>query len=379
MTTLDRHIARTYLTNVVVLLVILFAIVLVADYSFNFDEYTRRAVETAGQPSISFLKRLGLSMVLVFDLWWPRFFQMYNFLLGLVLVGGMGFTLSQMVRHRELVAGLAGGISLQRLARPILAVALLLTFVQALNRELVVPRLADLLTREKWDAGDRTLKADALRLTADAKGRVFFAKAFRPADNALDGLWVWERDESGQITATVTADSASWDQAQKTWRLTNGKLRTRTAEREQTAELLTLDTDLDPTTLTARRYESYSQNLSTAQLTGLIERFRAESASPHAPGSDRVSRLERLRASRFSIMLCNLLALVVCMPFFLKREPTNMLVQALACAPVAIVCVMGSTLAASAAIPALPPIVASLVPVVILLPLAIAAGSMVKT
>ena len=98
------------------------------------------------------------------DLWWPRLLQLFVFLLGMVLMGAMGFTLSQVVRHRELVAMLASGISLRRAARPILLVAALMTLVQVLDQELVLPRIAPLLTRDHGDAGKHELQGFAVRV-----------------------------------------------------------------------------------------------------------------------------------------------------------------------------------------------------------------------
>lgn len=384
MTTLDRYVTRSYVFNTLMLFVIVCALVVVADYSMNFDEYTRLAGRVGGGGEASWVRRAVLSVFLVVDLWWPRFFQLYNFLIGLVMVGGMGFTLSQMVRHRELVAALASGMSLWRVARPMLIASVGLVVLQAVNREVIVPRLAELLTREKWDAGDRGIRAEALRLTGDARGRVLYAREFEPGEGVLEGLYVFERGEGGGLESWVYAERARWDEGARAWRLTNAQRRTvEGPQAGRGVEIEWLETDLDPTALTTRRFENFSQNLSTAQLGRLIDRTREEArASPdgvvgHA--GERVSRLERLRASRVSTMASNLLALVVCLPFFLRREPTNMLVQALYCAPVALVAVMGSALGSTAAIPGLPASLGAFMPVIVLLPVAVASASLVKT
>ena len=48
----------------------------------------------------------------------PRVFQFYSYLMGIVSIGAMGFTLAQMHQHKELVAIMASGVSLFRVAVP---------------------------------------------------------------------------------------------------------------------------------------------------------------------------------------------------------------------------------------------------------------------
>lgn len=383
---LDRYIARQYFTNVLLLFAIVLAIILIADFALQFDEYAKIAGKSADGTEIGGLRRIVVMIVLLLDLWWPRFFQLYNYLLGIVLVGAMGFTLSQMVRHRELVAVLASGQSLQRLAFPMVVVAGLLCIVQAANREYVVPRIADLLTRQKFDAGTRSFspgKGGArLPATPDAMGRIWIAQGFDPGAEELHGLIVYERNaEKSGPTRRITAERAKWQGS--AWQLEKGEalgyelsdLPVNGGSRGAAVQpVARIETDLDPTTLTLRRYESYGQNISTAHIGELIESYKAKNAPP-----ERIDALNRIRYGRITVVLANVLALLVCMPFFLRRTPTNMLLQSVYCAPVAIVTVMGSTLGATAAIPGIPPFLGAMIPVMVLIPLAVGAMSSVRT
>jgi lipopolysaccharide export system permease protein len=382
---LDRFIARQYLLNVVLLFGILLAIILIADFALQFDEYARIAGKNADGTEVGGLRRIVVMVVLLLDLWWPRFFQLYNYLLGIVMVGAMGFTLSQMVRHRELVAVLASGVSLQRLAFPIVVVALGLSAIQALNREYVVPRIADLLTREKFDAGTRSFApgkgGTRLPLVPDAKGRIWYAQGFDPTKGELTDLNVYERDADGLPIRRITATRATWSKGG--WTLEGGRAQRYEAlaspaglgnSRAGADVVEVIETDLDPTTLTLLRYESFGQNISTAHLGQLIRSYKAKGAP-----QDRIDALNRIRFGRVTVIASSILALLVCMPFFLRRTPTNMVLQSAYCAPVAIITVMGSTLGASANIPGIPPLLGALIPVMVLIPLAVAAMSSVRT
>ncbi len=371
---LDRYIARQFLTNTLLLFVIILAMVFVVDFALNFDEYTRSAAKDADG---SLLRQGWISLSLVADLWWPRFFVLYNYLLGIVMVGAMGFTLSMMVRHRELVATLSGGISLHRLAMPLVVVALLLTVGQALNRELLVPRLAPLLTRDKQDAGKHVMAPgkEGWRLgpTTDASGRRWYARSYDPDKQELRDLYVYERDANGLALRRIMASRATWSAGR--WRLEGGTAQSLAAgDRAAPERVDSIETDLDATTMTLRQHEGYAQHLSTLELTRLANNYRSKGAAQRG-----IEELDRIRFGRVSAMACNLLALLVCMPFFLRRTPSNMLVQSVYCAPVAIVAAVGSTLGSTAAIPGLPPAVSALVPVMVLIPLAIVGFSSVRT
>ncbi len=376
MTTLDRHIARQYLTNVAALVVILFSFVIAIDVSLNFDEFIRLAREQGKQARVSgdpsFVRTAAVAAGLVIDLWWPRLIQLLNALLGLVMVGGMGFTFAQMVRQRELVAMLSGGISLWRAARPVCVCAVLLCGVQLANQEYLIPRIAPLLTRQLQQAGQRTLGAAELHLTADSAGRVFFAQSFDADQGVLTGLQVIERDAARHGTRIITAASARWKDSM--WILVQGKVKpfgvVATPE-----PIATLATNLDPTTLRLRRFASYRASLSFAQTTEMLS--QREPGGGDNGGRD--EELERIRLGRFGAVACNLLALAVCLPFFLRREPIGMVIPALKSAPLAVVALMGGVLGASAAIPALPPVLSVFVPAIVLLPIAIASVTSVRS
>ncbi|MFZ2875629.1 MAG: LptF/LptG family permease [Phycisphaerales bacterium] len=378
MTLLDRYIARQYLANIFLLFVLLFAVVVVIDFSLNFDEFSdiaERLVKEWQWPDTAAHRTL-LAVSLVLDLWWPRLFQLFYYLLGFVLVGAMGFTAAQFVRHREFVAILAGGISLRRVARPMLLVACVMSALQLADSEIALPKLAPLLTREKVDAGRHSMGAARVPLGVDDRNRLFYAKSFDPDSGRIEGLWVWERDEHGLMTRRITATSATWEKG--AWRLVDGRgeaRRSSAAGHRDIRAIETLETDLDPTALTLRRYEGYSSNLSLMQIGGMLDRYHA---APHSP-AHRVEQLERIRTGRFATIACNLLTLLICMPFFIRREPANMVVQSLYCAPVAICALIAGLLGASITLPGLPPSISPLVPVMVLIPIAIAAISGVKT
>lgn len=389
MKTIDRYIARQYLINIVALVVILFSFIIAIDLSLNFDKFmalaARRGMTPDGDPSTA--RKLLLTIFLVFDYWWPKLVQLFNYMIGLIIIGAMGFTCSQLVRHREFVAAVAGGISLHRLMRPILLVAFLVTAVQALNFEFVIPNIADLIQRDREQASQRSLESLPVRLVPDGRRRLFYARSFEPEKKQMREVLIIERSASGPATRSISASRATWRDGG--WDLENGIAESRSSESAPKEKVERIETDLDPTALKIARFSGYSQSLSWSQISEMLGRPDLLALSADDPEREkagtldvrnqRVAELERIRYGRVAIMMCNILALLAVMPFFLRREPTSMIMESLKAAPLAVGGVMGGVLGASAAIPGLPAQVGVFVPALVLLPIAIAAVSSVRT
>lgn len=407
MTTLDRHIARSYLVNTALLLAILFLFVVAVDVSINFDEYTRAAGESLRAsrdlPPPTWFKTMVFASGLILDLWWPRLIQLGVYILGLVSIAAAGFTLTQMVRHRELVAMLASGISLWRAARPILACAAFLALGQLAVQEFVLPRIAPLLTRDAQQAGRRTLGASRLRLTPDAQGRVFHAASFDADAGVLTDLCVIERDAAGQATRSITADRAVWVAGSAgsggakgnqgggnggggvgeggagggggAWVLERGFARSFSDQGGLPAAVDRIQTNLDPMTLKIRRFAGFRNSLSFSQVSQMLRRPELLAD----PSRARIDELERIRFGRFGVVGCNLLGLIMCLPLFLRREPIPMMLPAVKATPIAMLALLGGVLGTTLAIPALPPELGVFLPALALLPLAIASATSIKT
>jgi len=378
MNTLDRYIARQYLFNALALLVILFSFVVAVDVALNLDKFLKSATDMMGPTGGGEVRRIVLATLLVFDLWWPRLLQLFTYLVGLVLVAAMGFTFTQMVRNREMVAVLAGGISLHRLMRPVLIVAAVFLVIKVIDQECVLsqPKVAALLARDTNDAGVREWKDFPVRLASDSDHRVWLARRFDPGAGEMEDVTIWVRDAGGQAQSIIHADKAQWRAGG--WDLTGSRHESTTLALSGSSAVVGRDsaptrilTDLDPSTLKFNRYATFSQTLSWGQIG---EMLGSASVKP-----DVRDRLQRIRWGRVSQLLSSVLSLIITMPFFLMREPRNMLLQSLKASPIGIISLMGGVLLSSVAWPGLPPGFAVFIPVLVLIPVAIAAVSWLKT
>jgi len=374
MNTLNRYIARQYLFNVFALIVILFSFVIVIDVSLNMDRFLRLADRLAASDAgdaPSTVRRWTVTILLIVDLWWPKLLQLYNFLIGMVLVGAMGFTFSQMTRNREFVAMMAAGVGLHRVLKPVIIIAIGFSAIQLVNMELIIPKVAPLLVRDHGEAGTHQLGSASVPLTLDGSGRLFRAASFDADTDTLQGVYILERDSSGKASRTITAKSATYSNGG--WDLLGGAAQARGVSTiESAVPLARIDSSLDPNELRMNRYESYSQALSFSQVTQMLSRKSLTDPAKRA-------RYTRIKWGRFAVIISSFLALVIAMPFYITREPKNMVIQSLKCAPVAIISLIGGVLGASASIPGIPPALGVFIPVMLLSVIAVAQVSSMKT
>jgi lipopolysaccharide export LptBFGC system permease protein LptF len=340
---------------------LLFIFAIAIDLILNLDQFIEVSREVHG-PEASSLQVTWTMLVLAANFQGPRLFQFYAFLHGLVAVGAMGFTLAQMHRYRELVAIMASGISLHRVAMPFIFAVFGLALIQLLNQELLLPRVAPLLLRDYEDIGRRGLERFEVGFTADAAGNLLQASSFDPQTNTMENPTFFERDDRGRTVRRITAASATWSEPDNHWRLVNGLIM-RPEVDEQVAqsvarseEIATYGSSLSPQSLLVRHYAQFASMLSMSQISQML-------ATPLV--SDRDALL-RSYYSRFSAVLVTLLVLGASLPCFLLREPANLLRQAILCAGLAIPATVGSSIGMLMEMPGIPPAVGVFLPVIAL-------------
>ncbi len=387
MTIIDRHIIARFFTNFAILFVLLFIFAVASVLILNLDKFVDAARDLAGA-NASALGIAGRLVGVIVDFEGPRIFQFFAYLNGLAAVGAMGFTLAQMIRHRELVAVMASGVSLYRVAMPFIIAVFILSVLQLLNQELVLPRVAPLLLRDHGRIGEAGLETFAIAFTPDGSGNLLQSPKFDPESQTLTWPTFLERDAAGRTVRRISAKQATWSADDGTWALTDGvavRLRQGLAEPETTNEIngetgegsaaaspatapatpeiiLTqpiaeFRTDLTPQVLLVRQHAQFASMLSLGQIRDMLQ-------TPRVPDRD---TLLRYRYSRFSSVLVNLLVLWLTLPCFLLREPANLLRQSILAASLAIPATIGSAIGMMVSLPGISPAASVFLPVVVLM------------
>ncbi|MBI1369467.1 MAG: LptF/LptG family permease [Planctomycetes bacterium] len=369
MRTLDRYILRLFLMNLVILFAVMIGLIILLDLITNFDEFVQAAQRIEGG---WWAHAWGVMNAMV-DFYGPILFLLFVYLVGLPPVGAAGFTLAALIRNRELVAMMAGGISLHRVALPILVVGFAANVLMVADQELVLPAMAQKLGRTRAEIKLGQIRQTPIRLMPDGNGSLFTAAKFDLEHNTLHQVSILRRQKIddarfGRATERISAAQAIWDDKNKGWQLENGyglmndlgtDNRSPFAERKP-VEVNFIASDLDPISIMLNKRAEFRKLLSLRQLTELI----------HSSGAVDVADLERIRHSRFSLPVINMLILMMGVPFFLVRAPANLLRQSIKAAVVCIGAWASGFIMLQIAPGALPPAAIAWMPVAMYLPMA---------
>ena len=328
------------------------------------------------QPS-SLAIAAGLIWVLL-DYYGPVAVLIYIFFSGLVAAAAMGFTFTGFLRNRELSAMLSSGISMYRIATPVIVVGAMLSAVNLPLQEYLVPVLKHKLTRDKDELQSDRLRTIAINFAPDANGSLLSAARF-DGRQTLEGLTIVERNADRLIDRWIEAERATWDADRSGWQLENG-LAIRptppkgdtidTALNQETPEQF-FKTSLSPTHLITLQQGLFQHLLPIAQLTQLLNKDGVRQELKQA--------ITRTIWSRMSMVVLNVLVLIIGLPFFMLRVPENMVARSLQAVGVCVGVWGGGILLLQLSAAALPPVAAAWLPVVILLPISAALLQMIKT
>lgn len=376
---IDRHILARFLGNFVILFALIFVLAVSIDVILALDKFidaARASIEQGGGepagPAV-FLELLRLG----FNFQGPRVFQFYAYLHGIAAIGAMGFTLSRMYKAKEIVALLASGISMHRIAMPFVAGVFILSLGQLLNQEVFLPRVAPLLLRDHGDIGESGVEAFPVAFTADGDGDLLQAAQFAPRTETLELPTIIRRDDRGRTYERITAAAATWGEREvdgevrRGWILDEGvSVRIGEGGPEASAAIERVDidfheTDLSPRVLIVRRHSAYAAMLSLAQIRAVLD----------APGilgqGDVVDTLARHQYSRFAGVVVNVLVMWLALPSFLLREPAKLLSRSVQCAAITMTSLIGAAIFILVDLPGIRPAVAVFLPSIVLLPIVI--------
>ncbi|MEM1097842.1 MAG: LptF/LptG family permease [Planctomycetota bacterium] len=371
MRTLDRYIIRQFLTNFVILLVVLMGLFLVVDLIVDLDEFLQAGQsksEQNGGPAAWW------TLVTVADFYGPLLCLIYVFFSGLIVVGAMAFTVNLLQRHRELTAMLAGGLSLYRVALPIVAVGAMLSLVTLPIQEFVLPEVASELMRSKSDLKSEGLKDRPMQYISDDAENLWSARAFDVERGRLREVQILERDEDGLLERKILATEAIWDADAQAWRLTQGVALEPGGEQSIEGGLVEVESvpsQMSPTVLLARRASLLRSVLPIRELQSLANNPTIE--------PDLQLLYTRTVQGRFSLMVLNVLLLVMALPYFLRRVPGDALKSAMVASGLCLGAWGGGLLTLQASPQTLPPVVSAWLPVALYLPVAAWMLTRIKT
>lgn len=136
---LDRYLLRQYIRTFVICFLSLTGLYIVIDAFGHLSQF------------LSYAENHGSLFSVMVEYYGYRSLDVFNQLSGILAFISAVFTITWIQRHNEMTAMSAAGIPTRRIVSPILIAALVIGFVAATNRELVIPRLRDELARDSRD------------------------------------------------------------------------------------------------------------------------------------------------------------------------------------------------------------------------------------
>ncbi len=318
---LDRYLLRSLLVNYLIALGVMLALYVALDLFVNMDEFT----EVEGRPVLTVLGN-------IVSYYGPNLLLYFAQLSGVITLFACLATIARLRRNNELTAVLASGVSLYRVAAPVLAFGLLTTTLLVVDTEALIPSVAHLLARKHDDVdGNHAYEVLFLRDREDA---LLSAGRFHPMERDLRRLLVLRRNSEGEIVETIEADRATWMPPNEfgmggRWRLERGRRIVRLpADRAglgprdvRHMEIVDeYESNLSPQAIQLRQAEGWIRYLSLGQLERLAE-----------PGAPNRAAVIQTKHGRIAAPIVSMVLLLLGIPFFLDRSPANVLSDAGKC------------------------------------------------
>lgn len=300
---LDRYVARNFLIGYAIAFCVLIGMRIITDLFVNLDEFT----EHSDLGALTVLKNIFIFYSLNSTLFFRDF-------AGMITVVAAAFSFGRMVRSNELVAVMASGLSLKRIIGPIVLLSLLFTGVQVIDQEIVIPRLADKLTRSHDDVPGQ--ESYNVLFLSDDKGSLICSRQFYVETSTLSRPTILLRKSIGpglwDVVGRIDADTAVDTDKNGNWILTNGELWERNAKKARPVDVYT--SSVTAKNISVMQQSEFKTMLSLRQLIEL-----------EAQGTERdVAQLSSQKHFRITDPLINLIMLMVSLPILVCRDPKSM-------------------------------------------------------
>jgi lipopolysaccharide export system permease protein len=311
---LDRYVIKQFLIGYAIALLVMLGMFITVDLFVNLDEFAEHAALGAGVVLRNIASYYSAHIVLWF-----------RDLAGVITVVASVFSLARMTKNNELIAVMASGMSLKRFIAPIIVLAALLTGLQVLDQEILIPRLAQQLTRGHDDMFGT--KQYDLWFAADSSGNLTSTFRFNEQTQRMENAFFIVRKhivgtDRMAVIGRIKARQAVYDFTRKGWVLTEGEMmripesKDATMVGPQTMPVDFFASDLTPLQIPIRRQEGYKSLLSSAQLLHM--------ANSKGTRQSDLAELYLQKHIRITDPVLNLIMLLVTLPVLVCRDPRNM-------------------------------------------------------
>jgi lipopolysaccharide export system permease protein len=326
---LDRYILKTFLVSLVIVLAAMMGLALLMDLLFNMQKF----YDFGGTE-----QKAGFWTILsgVGGYYFYKSFDYFQMLMAPSILVAAAASFVRLGRARELTGIKAAGVSLYRVMWPMILVALVLDGFYIANQEIIIPSIADQLSRNPNDLEVR--KEFAVEFVRDEHNNMLYAPVFDPktcemlpqvkqSENGtftyLARVRIFLRDSKYLPRGTVEAERARWDPKAHGWRLVNGVrlppmkkdnlLVDRVPEGPEGDPVDFYGTNIGPDEIRRHRASDFHRYMSYAELGALAQ----------DPMRGNRRQLQVALHDHVTNPILNILLLLLGLPFVAGREDRN--------------------------------------------------------
>lgn len=372
---LDRYILRNFLLNCLMSMVVLMGVVVLLDLIVNFDRFLKgaKAAQAGGAMNIlgDIVEFYGYQMLVIFQ-----------YLAGVIPLLAAGFTMVRMTRQNELSAMLSSGVSLYRVAAPIVLFSIVFSLLAVVDQEVLMPRFQDKLMR-RHDEVNKAAAAYMSRhdMLPDHENVVLFSGYDRGKQMFRKAYIIW-RDPQGNPSLFQSAQEMRWEAnpdkglsgdkpeggLSGRWVLSGNvtSAEARSGNAKAPASVSKNDpyytTGLEPKHVDLFLSKKAVDFLSLTQVYELIG-----NSTPNTRPN-----LEKIMHTRVTQPVMNIIMLLLGIPLLLTRDPKQLLGNLLKCMLVVGICFAATFISFQMGADRVPPLLSAWLPVLIFGPLALA-------
>jgi lipopolysaccharide export system permease protein len=378
---LDRYIVKNFLVNYLLAFGVLVGMYILGDLIINIERFTK----VSAQVDFRGMKLLIFILSDMADFYGYQLLVIFQQVCVAIPLLAAGFTMVRMTRNNELTAILASGVSLYRVAAPIVLCAIFFSLLVIVDQEMLMPACKDKLMRRHEDVGSMVNQNsdDPVFFLKDTDNSLLLASAYDKNTQTLKDLRIVQRDADGRPVGRILANAAVWDPD-----FQEAQAAPRGAWSIKNAVCIDDQPGNDPNVKAVEKVEDvhYNTGLTPRQLELIFQKKAAEylsSAQIHelivnSPALTR-PELEKIMHIRFTQPVMNVILLLIGIPFLLTRTPGRLMVNMLYCGVVTTICFVATFVIFSMAGTVLPVLLGAWLPVLIFAPLSLAMLDTIKT
>ncbi|MCL2641571.1 MAG: LptF/LptG family permease [Phycisphaerales bacterium] len=372
---LDRYIVRSFLVNYLLALAVLVGMYILLDLIVNFDNFTRQPVATDAPPSNAWTVLAGIA-----DYYLYQFLVIFQQVSGAIPLLAAGFTMVRMTRHSELTAMLASGVSLFRVAVPIVLVSVAFSVLNIFNQEVIIPRefVVQKLLRHHGETGP-TIRNDRIDFIRDNDNSLLSAMSYDRHRKQMKGVSIEVRDQESRLKRWIMADNAVWGippgENIEHWIMHNVMQIDDAVHVDPVKQVAgTVPVMIHQTSITPQQLDLIIQRKAVDYLSS--RQVRDLAANPMEMNK---APLYKVMYLRFTQPMMNIIMLLIGIPFLLTREPSRLIQNMMYCVGVTAVVFAVTFLLFSLSGKTISPLLAAWLPVLIFGPISVVMLDSIKT